>query len=181
MQTNYFGPLRTMRRIIPSMRAQKSGTIVNVTSAEAIRSQSTLAGYAATKHALQAMTFAVRHEVAEFGIRVFAAAPGGIRTDFNDAASVVDLTDPHKGTVSDTVRSWLLASGGKQPGDPTKMAQRIVEAVDESGQVKTVVESGDGFEKLDWLPLGSDIGPAAKQVGKELGTKAEKLEGVWPV
>ncbi|KAF2235034.1 putative short chain oxidoreductase/dehydrogenase [Viridothelium virens] len=179
METNFFGPLRTMRHIIPSMRKQKRGTIVNVTSEEGIRSIPTLAGYTATKHALQAATISVRQEVAQFGIRAFAVAPGAIRTDFNDAARVVGLSEPYKGTTSDDVVKMLLASGGNQTGDPKKMASRILELVDESGIVKTVVEKGDGFEKLDWMPLGTDIGPVAKSIGSDLKSKAEKLEGIW--
>ena len=179
METNFWGPLRTMRHLIPSMRDRGSGTIVNITSMEAIRTIPTLAIYEASKTALQALTFAVRQEVAELGIRVLAAAPGAIRTGFNEAATGVPVSEPYNGTLSSQIQNVLMSSGGQQSGDPKKMALRIVEAVDVSGLVKSVVGSEGGFEQLDWMPLGSDIGSYAKANGSEMKAKAERLEGIW--
>lgn len=168
-----------MRHLIPSMRQRRSGTIVNVTFMEALRTIPTLGICTASKTALQTLTFAVRQEVAGFGIRVLVVAPGAIRTDFNDAGILALISDAYKETASEHVQDMLLASGGKQTGDPKKMALRIVEVVDRNGLVKATVESGDGFESLGWMPLGSDIGSRVKENDSELKLKAEKLEGIW--
>ncbi|KAI9662278.1 MAG: hypothetical protein M1821_008445 [Bathelium mastoideum] len=179
MQTNFWGPLCTMQHLLPSMRKRRSGTIVNITSAEAFRAIPTLATYAASKHALHAATSVVRQEVAQFGIRVLEVAPGAIRTGFNDAATLCELSEPYGGTVSDHVMQMLLASGGKQTGDPKKMALRIVEAVDYTGHVKDVVDGTDGLADFDLMFLGSDVGSMAKESGANLTSKVERLEGIW--
>ena len=86
-ETNVFGPLRLTQLVLPGMRARRQGRIVNIGS---MGGRLTFPGggvYHATKHALEALSDAVRFEVAGFGIKVVLVQPGLIRTSFTSAAS----------------------------------------------------------------------------------------------
>ena len=80
METNYFGPLRTIRAWLPDMRQRQSGCIINVTSVAGKIACSPLTPYAATKFALEALSEGLAQEVKPFNIRVAVVEPGIIDT-----------------------------------------------------------------------------------------------------
>jgi NAD(P)-dependent dehydrogenase (short-subunit alcohol dehydrogenase family) len=90
MDTNFWGPFRCTRAVLPGMRAQRSGAIVNVASVSGLLpGQMYTALYSASKHAVNALSAALASEVAPFGIRVASVCPGFFTTDIghnNDAA-----------------------------------------------------------------------------------------------
>lgn len=86
-EVNVFGAARLTQLLLPSMRAKKSGTIVNVTSMGGKIYSVLGAWYHATKHALEGWSDCLRIEVAEFGIKVVIIEPGVIETGFGDAAT----------------------------------------------------------------------------------------------
>jgi NAD(P)-dependent dehydrogenase (short-subunit alcohol dehydrogenase family) len=79
-ETNFFGPFALMREVLPSMRANGTGRIVNVTSIGAIMTSGFYSDYCATKHALDAISLGLDIELQEFGIRVTTVVPGGFTT-----------------------------------------------------------------------------------------------------
>lgn len=80
-QTNFFAPFRLIRAVLPQMRRRREGTIVNVLSVCSILSVPGLSAYCSSKSALLALSESLRHEVAEFGIRVVSVLPGSTKTD----------------------------------------------------------------------------------------------------
>ncbi|QAY74244.1 SDR family NAD(P)-dependent oxidoreductase [Agromyces protaetiae] len=86
VEVNLFGPARLMQLVLPSMRAQGSGTIVNITSIGGKIYGPFGSWYHATKFALEGMSDALRVEVAPFGVRVVVVEPGAIRTEWSDIA-----------------------------------------------------------------------------------------------
>jgi NAD(P)-dependent dehydrogenase (short-subunit alcohol dehydrogenase family) len=87
LETNVIGPMRLAQLVLPAMRAQEQGRIVNIGS---MGGRLTFPGggwYHATKHALEALSDAMRFEVAPFGIQVVLVQPGLIRTGFGDTAT----------------------------------------------------------------------------------------------
>lgn len=92
--TNFFGALNVARAVLPHFRAQKEGAIVNVTSLAGIVSGPTSGVYAATKHALEAMTESMALEYAPLGIKVRSVAPGafvtGFTTAYRDGSAEID-------------------------------------------------------------------------------------------
>ena len=78
--TNVYGPLRVIRAVLPAMRAQGAGHIVNVTSLAAFVAPPFMGAYAASKHALDAIGESLAAEVAPFGIHVTNVAPGAYET-----------------------------------------------------------------------------------------------------
>jgi len=81
-EVNVFGYARFMQAVLPHMREQKSGSIVNIASALGRITIPGFGWYAASKHAVEALSEALRGEVLEFGINVVVIAPGLIKTEF---------------------------------------------------------------------------------------------------
>jgi NAD(P)-dependent dehydrogenase (short-subunit alcohol dehydrogenase family) len=137
--TNVFGPVRLAQLVLPKMRAQRWGKIVNVGS---MGGRLTFPGggwYHATKHALEAISDALRFEVAGFGIDVILLEPGLITTEFGEAAAasmdanqqpVTDPGDPYAkfnsavGTVSKGAYEGPLARLGAGPERVAKVIER---------------------------------------------------------
>lgn len=133
-QVNLFSLIQVTQACLPSMRKRRTGRIVNVSSM-AGRFAFPMSGvYAATKHALEAVTDAVRLEVAPFGIKVVAIRPGFVATEFNEVAMCVtgDLmskTDPDYKPLYQTSGANVgkLFVNATVPG-PEPIADLIVEA-----------------------------------------------------
>ncbi|KAI1800025.1 putative short chain oxidoreductase/dehydrogenase [Daldinia bambusicola] len=152
-KTNFFGPLRAIRAVLPSMRERRFGTIVNISSASSLRIVPGLGIYAATKSALNAMTETLHTEVSAFNIRTLLVIPGGMDTDVRDtskAAVHIPLSDTYKGTALEHVAKALVSTEITPPASKAvDVAQRIVEAIDGTGVFA-------GKELGFILPLGKD-------------------------
>lgn len=80
MRTNFYGALHTAMAVVPSMRARKSGRIVNISSVGGLVAVPHLLPYTASKFALTGLSLGMRAELAQYGIRVVAVCPGLMRT-----------------------------------------------------------------------------------------------------
>ena len=130
MDLHLFGPAALVRAALPIMRAQGSGTIVQMSSQGGRMSFPGVSTYSASKFALEGWSEALAGEVAPFGIRVMLVEPSRFRTAFN-AAEVLDFTDSSS-TYRDVlaaVRADMAGADGKQEGDPVAAAQIIVSLV----------------------------------------------------
>jgi NAD(P)-dependent dehydrogenase (short-subunit alcohol dehydrogenase family) len=87
LEVNLFGPARLIQLVLPHLRRQRSGTIVNVSSMGGEITFPLGAWYHASKHALEAYSDALRQEVGRFGVEVVLVQPGLIRTEFGDVAA----------------------------------------------------------------------------------------------
>jgi NAD(P)-dependent dehydrogenase (short-subunit alcohol dehydrogenase family) len=127
METNYFGAIRCMQAVLPSMRSRGSGGIINVTSVAGRISSAPLGPYAASKHALEALTEALAQEVQPFGIRVAMVEPGIIDTGMARAISEED-----GGSVYPNGRRFarMFAASLKTPTSPELVAEKILELVE---------------------------------------------------
>lgn len=83
-EVNVFGVARTFRAVLPTMRAQRSGLIINTSSVVGEMSSAGCGWYAATKHAVEALSVALRQEVKGLGIKVVMIKPGPVKTGFED-------------------------------------------------------------------------------------------------
>jgi NAD(P)-dependent dehydrogenase (short-subunit alcohol dehydrogenase family) len=132
MDTNFWGAFRTIRAVLPSMREKRSGVIINITSLSGLIPGALYTGlYAASKHALGALSEALATEVSPFGIRVVCIAPGFFAT----AISENNLTDDGiPGSAYEADASWWAAfmegsvSGG---ADARIVADAIVSAAND--------------------------------------------------
>ena len=124
---NVFGPVAMMKAVLPGMRARRRGHIVNVTSMGGFITLPGISFYCGSKFALEGISEALGKEVADFGIRVTALAPGQFRTDW--AGRSMDRTPrsiAEYDAVMDPIRAARHAKSGNQPGDPARAAQALL-------------------------------------------------------
>jgi NAD(P)-dependent dehydrogenase (short-subunit alcohol dehydrogenase family) len=124
-----FGPAALTRAVLPYMRARHSGSIVQMSSMGGQMSFAGFSAYSATKFALEGMSEALADEVRPLGIRVLIVEPGSFRTGFFGSTCDSDQIADYSATVGPT-RQMILASDGRQPGDPAKAAAAIITAID---------------------------------------------------
>lgn len=128
---NVFGPVAMIKAVLPGMRERRRGHIINVTSMGGFITMPGISFYCGSKFALEGISEALGKEVANFGIRVTALAPGQFRTDW--AGRSMDRTPrsiADYDTVMDPIRAARQAKSGNQPGDPGKAAQALLALVD---------------------------------------------------
>ena len=128
---NFFGPLALIRATLPRLREQRRGHIVNVSSIAGVAPTPGAGLYAATKSALEGMSYSLAQEVAPFGIWVTVVNPGSFRTEFLSNRSVLRTShsiDDYAVTSGRAV-DGLLTKDGQQLGDPDRGATAIMEAV----------------------------------------------------
>ncbi|MCX5379946.1 oxidoreductase [Streptomyces sp. NBC_00091] len=150
MELHFFGPAALTRAVLPHMRAQKSGAVVQMSSMGGRLSFPGVGAYSATKFALEGLTEALAGEVAAFGIKALIVEPGSFRTGFaggsalQQSASVLPV---YADTVG-AVRAALPDSDGKQPGDPVKAAAAILAALDAEHTPLRLVLANDALDAI---------------------------------
>jgi NAD(P)-dependent dehydrogenase (short-subunit alcohol dehydrogenase family) len=130
--TNVFGLLNITRAVLPTMRAQRSGHIINMSSIGGYRAAAGFGAYSSTKFAVEGLTEALHAELKPLGIRATVVEPGYFRTDFLDTTSLMvaaDVIEDYDET-SGNVRRVAAGLNHMQPGDPKKLAAAMVELAD---------------------------------------------------
>ena len=144
--TNFFGAVDMIKAVVPGMRANKSGSILNISSIGARITPAGSGYYAATKAALEGMSGSLRNELKPLGINVTAIEPGGFRTDFAGRSLTQSATAI--GDYADTAgkrRKEVDTAHGNQPGDPDKAAKAILAVVDSPNPPGLLVLGTDAF------------------------------------
>lgn len=128
--TNVFGLLNVIRAVLPHMRSQRSGHIINISSLFGyVASVPGFGIYGSTKFAVEGISEGLALEVNQLGIQVTSAAPGLFSTSFASTASYQSsklIIEDYTETVG-TVREFISELDGSQPGDPSKLAQVIIQ------------------------------------------------------
>ena len=130
-QTNLFGPIELIKAVLPKMREQKSGYILNVTSIAAARPAVGSGYYASSKAALELLTNGLMKELAPLGIKAMVVQPGAFRTRFYDGESLQG-TKAQIGDYEAVVgksRPGNFENKHQQAGDPDKAGKVIVDVV----------------------------------------------------
>ena len=129
---NVFGLLTVTRAVLPVMRAQRSGRILNLSSIGGFVSWPGWGAYCATKHAVEGYSMAMRQELGPLGIQVTSVAPGPFRTDFLDLSSLHSARgqiDDYDATAG-ALRTWATQTNHAQEGDPVRAAAAILAVAD---------------------------------------------------
>ena len=125
---NLLATIDVVKSVLPVMRSQKSGYIINIGSVAGFVGAPGWSVYSATKAAVAAFTEVIALDVKEFGIRVTVAEPSGFRTGFlskNSLAYAESKLDGYQ-AVKD-IQERYLANNGQQPGDPEKASEILIE------------------------------------------------------
>jgi NAD(P)-dependent dehydrogenase (short-subunit alcohol dehydrogenase family) len=130
--TNVFGLLNITRAVLPVMRSQRAGHVINMSSIGGYRSSAGFGAYCSTKFAVEGLTEALRAELKPLGIHATVVEPGYFRTDFLDTSSLVVSREviADYDETSGNVRRVAARMNHNQPGNPEKLAAAMVEVVD---------------------------------------------------
>jgi NAD(P)-dependent dehydrogenase (short-subunit alcohol dehydrogenase family) len=121
MEVMFFGAVHLTKAVLPYMRRNGSGSIVQMSSQGGQMSPPGFGGYCATKFALEGISEALATEVAPFGIRVLLVEPGAFRTRFHGRVRLAEALNAYTSVVNG-VREDVLNLDGAQPGDPARAA-----------------------------------------------------------
>lgn len=129
IETNFFGSLNVTRYVLPVLRKQRFGLVMQISSTAGIVGMEFCTAYAASKFAVEGWIESLAPEVAPFGIRTMVVEPGFFRTDLltdqptnYPEPSIEDYAEKTRQTVA----AWKEMSG-KQGGDPAKLAEALVQ------------------------------------------------------
>ena len=153
--TNFFGAVDVMKQVLPGMRERGAGTIVNVSSIAGRTSQPGSGYYSATKFALEGTSDALSKEVGPLGVRVVIVEPGGFRTDFagrsltQSAEAIEDYAD-----TAGLRRKENATIDGRQPGDPVRAAQAILQVVASDNPPLRLLLGSDALRRAEGELVG---------------------------
>ena len=139
-EANFWGLAEMTRAVLPKMREQKSGAIVNISSIGGLVGFPGVGYYNATKFAVNGFSEALQKELAPLGINVIIVEPSGFRTDWagrsaNEAENTIGDYAETAGANQAAIRGY----SGNQPGDPVRAAKAIVKAVKSENPPKNLL------------------------------------------
>ncbi|WP_438479569.1 SDR family NAD(P)-dependent oxidoreductase [Oleiharenicola lentus] len=143
LDTNFWGVVNVTRAVLPVLRQQGHGHIVQTSSIAGRLAVPGMSAYSAAKFAVEGFSESLAQEIKPLGLHLTLIEPGGFRTDFADAAKVSPAPSaPYAATVG-VIRDYLTAHAGQEPGDPRKGAAVILQLAEQANPPLR-------------LPLGSD-------------------------
>jgi len=191
LQTNLYAPIAVTRAVLPHMRAQRSGRILQISSIGGRAGNAALSIYQAAKFGLGGFSEALAKEVAPLGIHVTSVEPGGFRTDW--AGASMTFAPQVEGYENVDMIAGFLSGGKFTPlGDPDKAAQAMVKLAEDAeppvhlilgSEAVAILKQADAdrqaeFEK--WLPvsLSTDHGEGTNFMDTEEGKALLAAKGV---
>ena len=153
METNYFGAIRCIQAVLPTMRARRSGCIVNVASVAGRIANSPLAPYTASKFALEALSESLAQEAKPFNVRVAIVEPGII-----DTAMARRIETPQTRSPYPQLRRFaaMFAASLKKPVPPSVVAEKVLQIVDSGTWQLRHPVGPDAAPFLAWRKAMSD-------------------------
>lgn len=150
LELNFFAAAEMTRDLLPTLRSQSSGHILNLTSIGGLVAVGGFGPYCASKFALEGWSEALRDELAPLGIRVTIVEPGAFRTEFAGdknmrPAARIDAYRP----VVQPIETYLYGSAGKQPGDPAKAAEAMIRVVESDNPPLRLILGSDALGLWD--------------------------------
>ncbi len=148
---NLFGMFNVTRVMLPQLRKQRSGHIVNLSSNGGFKGVAGASMYSSSKFAIEGFSESLAQEIAEFGLKLTLVEPGAFRTDFLDERSLrVGTTG-----IDDYAPYWAKASAvfrernGRQPGDPAKLGTAVVRIVESDAPPLRFVAGADAVKVVE--------------------------------
>jgi NAD(P)-dependent dehydrogenase (short-subunit alcohol dehydrogenase family) len=153
METNYFGPLRCMKAVVPGMRQRRSGCIINVSSVAGRLCPPPMTPYCASKWALEALSECLAGELKTFNVRVALVEPGIIATSMAERLEAPASESPYRQRAR---FSTLYVNAAKTPIPPSVVAAKILEIADSGTWQLRHPASPDAAGFIQWRKNMSD-------------------------
>jgi len=170
MEVNFFAAVEMTRAVLPIMRSQGHGHILQLTSIGGLAAFQGFGPYCASKFALEGWSEALREEVKPLGINVTIVEPGAFRTEFAGSKNMrpEQRIDAYRAIIA-PVEAYLYGSDGKQPGDPRKAAEAMIATVESPEPPLRLLLGSDAialWEKKQ-AALTADLG-RWRQIGQQM-------------
>lgn len=153
METNYFGALSCIKALVPSMRARRSGCIINVTSIAGRMAIAPAASYAASKWALEALSECLAREMKAFNVRVAIVEPGVIATPIFSKARPIPQDSPYPHARRQRA---LFAASLSQPTSPYVVGEKICDIAEGTSWQLRYLVGPDAEPFLKWRASKTD-------------------------
>ncbi|MNO21638.1 Serine 3-dehydrogenase [compost metagenome] len=149
--TNVFGLLNVTRAVLPHMRRQRSGHVINISSLGGYQAYMGWGVYGSTKFAVEGISEAMHQELAPLGIKVTVVEPGFFRTDFLDDQSLVKtaLELPDYAATVGVMRHHAEAANHAQPGNPAKLAEALLALANASNPPLRLALGSDAVARIE--------------------------------
>ncbi|WP_285358192.1 oxidoreductase [Pseudomonas sp. lyk4-R2A-10] len=149
--TNVFGLLNVTRAVLPHMRIQRSGRVINISSIGGYQAYVGWGVYGSTKFAVEGISEALHQELAPLGIHATVVEPGFFRTDFLDEQSLVKtaLVLPDYDETVGKMRTFAEAANHAQPGDPQKFAEAMLALVNAPNPPQRLALGSDTVARIE--------------------------------
>ncbi len=150
-ELNVFGVLNVLRAALPTLRAQRSGHVINIGSVGGFATAPGVGLYGATKFALEGLSEALRGELAPLGINVTVVEPGGFRTDFLDSSSlqIEPTVIADYAASAGATRETIVTYNHLQRGDPARAAAAIVDVTEIDEPPLRLQLGADSIERIE--------------------------------
>jgi NAD(P)-dependent dehydrogenase (short-subunit alcohol dehydrogenase family) len=128
IETLLFGPMNVTRAVLPTMRRQRAGLVLTLSSTAGVVGQAFCSAYAAAKFGIEGWMESIASELAPFGVKTMLVEPGFFRTELlgPESTSWAELSiDDYQESTKATIAAWS-GMDGKQGGDPAKLARALV-------------------------------------------------------
>ncbi|TCD03195.1 SDR family NAD(P)-dependent oxidoreductase [Pedobacter psychroterrae] len=162
VDVNLFGAVNVIRNVMPYLRKQKSGHVINISSNAGYVGFANATSYNASKFAVIGLSEALALEVADFSIKVTVVAPGQFRTNFMDKGSMTFAKNRIEEYGLDKAEKIWSAFSGQQAGDPEKLVKILTDIV-----------------KLEKPPLRLLLGPDTYQLVLDHNEKQKQEFEAW--
>ncbi|MFL9992533.1 SDR family NAD(P)-dependent oxidoreductase [Paraburkholderia sediminicola] len=149
--TNVFGTFNVTRAVLPVMRRQRAGLVINMSSNGGFKGVRGASMYSSTKFAIEGFSEALAQEIADFGLKLTIVEPGAFRTDFLDDRSLKrgthDLDD--YADFRAKANAVFEARNHDQVGDPDKLGRALVQLANETNPPLRFVAGADALKVVD--------------------------------
>jgi NAD(P)-dependent dehydrogenase (short-subunit alcohol dehydrogenase family) len=192
LETNLYAPIEVTRAVLPYMRKQQSGRILQISSVGGRSGGAGLTIYQSAKFGLSGFSEALSKEVAPLGIHVTSIEPGGFRTDWaGESMSYARHIEGYETTVN-RMEAFFTSGNFKPMGDPVKAAKVLIELADypeppvhlllgsEAVGIVKRAEAGKLAELEKWAPVSqsTDHDDAENFLETEEGKLIQRLKGI---
>ncbi|MEP0908776.1 SDR family NAD(P)-dependent oxidoreductase [Leptolyngbya subtilissima ST-M1] len=148
MSTNFYGVVHVMQAVLPVMRQQRSGHIINISSTAGVIGFEHCAAYAASKFAVEGLSLSIAPEVERFGIKITLVEPGFFRTELLDAQNARWSSKTEDYAIRGSVQETWAAYNGTQQGDPAKLGDALVKIAEMENPPKQFYAGSDAVAMI---------------------------------